>query len=181
MEQLLLSQDKRLSGLIVLVDSQVTIMEDYLRQLRSIPWFSNLGKPTSQPLLHKAIHCWEEWLGPEDNAVCEMHLRQQALYDSILEGANYRRNSLEELWRTIHDIVFGVAATAVPFDPGKDAWHAPNSAVWHAAWTAGLVGFCLALNRSIPEELQMQWTCFASGHWPCGWEGEFPKGKLIIF
>jgi hypothetical protein len=156
-------------------------MEDFLDHLNSIQWFSRLGKPTLESIPHKQIQSWEEWPGPEDVSVCAMHLRQQALFENILQESNQNRGSLEQLWRTIHDVVVRVAANSIPFDPCKDAWHPPNSAVWQAAWTAGLVGFCLLLNREISEELQVQWKCFASGHWPCGWEGDFPKGKLIIY
>jgi hypothetical protein len=156
-------------------------MEEFVDLLKSIPWFSNLGKSTSVSTLYKQIHSWEEWPGPQDQEVCEISIRQQAYYDSFLEYSNQHRRSLEQLWETIQDVVVQVAGRAVPYDAEKDSHYAPNLAVWHAGWTAGLVGLCLALKTPIPGELQVHWTCFVSGHWPCAWEGDFPEGQLIIY
>ena len=62
-----------------------------------------------------------------------------------------RISSLKETWDQIHEAVFRRATSTVPYDPAEDAWHGPSFGVWQAAWTAGLVGLCLALGRSIPK------------------------------
>jgi hypothetical protein len=74
----------------------------------------------------------------------------------------------EEL-AVIHAAVLRAAASRVPYDPTEDYYHAPNAAVWEAAWTAGLVGLCLQTGRPIPPELREVWSWFARGHWPFGY------------
>jgi hypothetical protein len=156
-------------------------MEEFLDQLERIPWFSRLGNPLSGDCVHKQIHSWEEWPGPEEESVSAVHLRQQALHDNILAESKQLRPSLEELWKRIDAVVIRVAAPSVPFDANEDAWYAPNVAVWHAAWTAGLVGLYEMSKKPMPANLHAQWNCFTAGHWPFGWKGEFPKGKPIIY
>jgi hypothetical protein len=139
-------------------------------------WFSSFGKALPDVDDRKQIRSWEEWPGPEDESVSAAHLRQQALQESVLAESNQNRSSLEKLWQRIQEVVVQASLKKVLFDPNKDSWHAPNAAVWHAAWTAGLIGLFLMSKKTIPEDLQVQWMCFKSGHWPCGWEGELPKG-----
>ncbi|MFN3652284.1 MAG: hypothetical protein ACK47B_22120 [Armatimonadota bacterium] len=69
----------------------------------------------------------------------------------------------------------------MPYDPEQDCFHAPTQAVWHAAWTAGLVALCCFLGQPVPPELASQWHWFSEGHWPCGWVGDFPQGTLLVY
>ena len=154
---------------------------DFLAELERIPWFENIGKDVSPTAHVEQIHEWQEWPGPEDSSLDEAGVWQQSLHDEIYSSARDKSTQLAELWNRIHTIVFRDAAPKVPYDPDQDAWHAPSVAVWDAAWAAGLIGLCIYLNRTIPTELQQQWAWFVQGHWPCGWRGEFPNGKLMIF
>jgi hypothetical protein len=155
------------------------MVEAFLEQLEKVPWFANVGKPIPLTRGVKQIHSWEEWPGPEDTD--EIHLDQQALYDEIMENAKENQPSLELLWNRIHDTVERVARKTVPYDPNKDAWHGPTLAVWHAAWTAGLIGLCLQLNRPISPELQEQWRWFLQGHWPFFSQSDSSKENLVVF
>ena len=46
----------------------------------------------------------------------------------------------------------------MPFDPEQDAWHAPTQCVWDAAYCAGLIGCFVALEWSVPDDLQEHWA-----------------------
>jgi hypothetical protein len=50
--------------------------------------------------------------------------------------------------------------------------------VWHAAWTAGLVGLCLRVRRPIPADLSERWSAYLEGHWPCGYESTDDDARL---
>jgi hypothetical protein len=156
-------------------------VDEFLDQLETIPWFAKLGKPIPDNQGVKRIYSWKEWPGPEDMEVSEIALRQQALYDEIMEKGQENRQSLEALWNKIEETVFSVAKDAVPYDQNKDAWYGPTAAVWHAGWTAALIGLCLQSDRPIPSELQEQWYWFLRGHWPCSWHGDSPKETFVIF
>lgn len=156
----------------------------FLTHLKSIPWFRSIGKPLPPNTVAKPLQSWEDWPGPDQPAIIELSLRQQALYDEILACCAGRRDEVLRLWDHIREIVFSVAATAVPYDPMQDSWHGPTTAVWQAAWTAGLVGLCIHLQRPIPADLHEQWNWFVIGHWPSGytepWEDD-QLGRLLVF
>lgn len=102
-------------------------MEDrFLLELEQIPWFANLGKPLAQSSGVRRIAGWDDWPGPEDEGVTEIHLRHQSLYDGLLESAKEKRGLAEHLWRNIHEVVIRLASRKVPYDPNKDTWHAPS-------------------------------------------------------
>lgn len=155
-------------------------LSDFLASLETVPWFSRIGEPIPDLPNLPRIHEWDEWPGPEDEGVAAIGLREQAFYDELI-GED---SSLKGTWDQVHGAVFRRATSAVPYDAAKDAWHAPSAAVWQAAWTAGLVGLCLALGRSVPEGIQRRWQWFLRGHWPCGYESVSDGGEpgpLVVF
>jgi hypothetical protein len=157
-------------------------VDDFLAQLDTVPWFSNIGRPTPADAEVGRIHEWEEWPGPEEPTITELSLRHQALFDDIMADAGAQRAALTEVWDRVHDRVFRAAAPKVPYDPQRDAWHGPTTAVWQAAWTAGLVGLCLHTGRSVPPEIQEQWLWFVRGHWPSGYSSVRGKlGALLVY
>lgn len=143
--------------------------EMFLEDLKAVPWFRNIGRSTAVDSRLRRIHRWEDWPGPEDPSVSELSTREQALHDEILGIAGEDRSELVRLWGRIHAVVFRSAASVVPYDPQQDAWHAPSTAVWQAAWTAGLVGLFQQSRHPIPMDLREQWNWFVRGHWPCGY------------
>ena len=151
---------------------------NFLDYLERIPWFGNVGKPLPAGTSAKQLRGWEDWPGPEEPPIFELAERHQALYEALLKGAERRRAELSRLWEHVREIVFRRALPAVPCDPEQDAWHAPTTAVWQAAWTAALVAWCLRLGCPIPAELQEQWDWFAGGHWPSGYTIVWPDDRL---
>lgn len=153
-------------------------VEDFLAQLETISWFGNLGNPILPRSGVEQIYRWEDWPGPEEPPILELSLRQQILYDSIMSDAGEQQGDLSALWDRIHAVVFRAAAPKVPYDPQQDSWHGPTTAVWQAAWTAGLIGLCLQLGRFVPPELEEQWIWFLRGHWPSGYANLGAGGRL---
>jgi hypothetical protein len=153
----------------------------FLTQVEHTSWFTQVGTPVRWNNAIHGMSRWEEWPGPGASSTIGLSYWQQALYDEIMSASDEKRGALAELWNTIQSMVLTDAAKAVPYNPNEDAWYAPNAAVWHAAWTAGLVGLHLYLRRSIPKELQEQWNWFAQGHWPYGWLEDFPERTLLVY
>jgi hypothetical protein len=156
-------------------------VEQFLFQLERVPWFERLGRPVDSGAGVDSIADWEDWQGPGAPGTLGIALRQQALHDELFASAGERGAEAKQLWDRIHAIVFRDATPRVPYKPDEDCYHAPSQAVWDAAWTAGLVGICLLLNRPIPAELAEQWKWYLAGRWPCAWHGDFPHGRLVIY
>jgi hypothetical protein len=159
-------------------DDEITGSNEFLEQLASVPWFSKLGRPAPAGDEVRRITRWEDWPGPEDPSVLELHLEQQALYDLIMSDAGVDLERLRALWERIHAVVFRVAAHEVPYDARQDAWHAPTTAVWQAAWTAGLIGLLRHSGGPVPPGLLKQWIWYTNGHWPCG---KTEDGQLVVY
>jgi hypothetical protein len=155
-----------------------SVVEKFLKELESVPWFKNIGKPLPEVATARQFCRWEDWPGPEEPAIFELSKRLQSLYDEILARSAERREELTRLWDRVHKIVFTCASPAVPYDPDKDSWHGPTAAVWQAAWTAGLIAWCVLLGCQIPVELQEQWEWFVRGHWPSGYAEVWADDRL---
>ncbi len=75
------------------------------------------------------------------------------------------------------------ANTGVPFDPGRDAWHAPAQCVHAAGYVAALIACVLACGWQVAE----MWNWFEAGHWPSGFADEpgdlraGRSGRQLIF
>jgi hypothetical protein len=159
-------------------------LSQFLGELPTIPWFSRIGQPIAEESNVKRMASRDDWPGPEDANVYEVHERLQTLYDAILSEVGEDQGELTDIWNKVHGIVFRDGSTMVAYDPSGDPWHGPNAAVWQAAWTAGLVAWCLFLRREMPLELQDQWNWFKRGHWPAGYTivwGDNRLGPLLIY
>jgi hypothetical protein len=153
----------------------------FAQKLKTIPWFSKIGEPTERDSELKRIYRWEDWPGPEDPAVAELSLRQQQLYNEMMEDREGSIDELQDVWNGVLNYVISIASPTVPFDSKRDTWHPPTAAVWHAAWTAGLIALFQVSGCPIPDDLNVQWSWFKAGHWPCAWDGDYPHGKLVVF
>jgi hypothetical protein len=163
------------------VDSELDqdpALTKFLIELGSIPWFSNIGKSLPADTAAKQLRRWEDWPGPEEPTISELHERQQVLYEDMMAESEGRRKELLELWDRVHKTALTFASLAVPYDPDQDAWHGPTMAVWQAAWTAGLIAWCIYLRRPIPKDLQEQWKWFVLGHWPSGYSVVWANDRL---
>lgn len=152
----------------------------FVESLPCVPWFEQLGEEVGEGVAR--IHSWDEWPGPEQEAVAALMQRGQRLYDALVESIEPGgRIALRD---DVRRIVFRHATSKVPYDESRDSWHAPTAAVWHAAFTAELVAMCVHASHDVPPQIAVQWTWFQRGHWPCGYSavpGEGEVGELVVF
>lgn len=149
-------------------------------RLKNATWFSRLGvKDTEAAIVvsswHKAI---EYCSSPEWEGLC-------------LEACNqYRQRLLEasiERYRQWNKICVELKEFTIPFVRMKiesvtKAHELPdvieNQVQWdilHVCMEAEYADVCP------PGFYASQAYWYIKGHFPCGWEGRFPKGKLIIY
>jgi len=139
-------------------------MPDFIDELDQVPWFAHLFEPTDESGIN-TLPDWDAWPGPTDPRVEEIHFRQQEAHDALL-AASERPEELKAHFDQVHARVIELTRSKVPFDEKADSWHAPTMAVWHAAWTAGLMALYEYCRRAPDPEIEAQWRWFVQGRWP---------------
>ncbi len=135
---------------------------NFLEELDMIPWFKNIGEPLHDQKV-KQVFSWndgwedlqnESWMNASFHAhVDSMNSIWDVAYEQALEILSKSINyyELEEGISVADAVAYDVAAAAVELATGKPDFFS-NLIKWYRL-----------------------------GHWPCGWEGEYPKGKLIVY
>lgn len=62
--------------------------------------------------------------------------------------------------------------------PVIDAFKLPEKFKHCVAWDISYACVASMLNIAMYDDL-IRW--YLNGHFPCGWRGEFPEGKLIVY
>ncbi|NLR74367.1 hypothetical protein [Leeia aquatica] len=151
-----------------------------MQELDAVEWFCNVGKKDSDyPLI------LETWDGAVESCSSEgwEGLCQEAAnqYASRLAERNKDRFLY---WNAIAKEVKKVA---IPFVIKKTAKvvkdnNLPTIFVDIVQWD--VLHLCLEAEFSDvypPGFFASQAYWYAKGHFPCGWDGNFPKGRLVIF
>jgi len=156
------------------------------RGLAEVPWFARLGEPSPWDGGCVRISVWEQWPGPE-NALGEAFGQAlQDMHDRIFAAWPAAAGDLRALFDRVRASVVSQARAAVPFDPARDAWHAPTQCVHDAGYVAALIACVLACGWPVPEDLAEMWNWFEAGHWPSGFAGESGdlagrSGRQLVF
>lgn len=134
----------------------------FLDQLDKFPWFENVGKPVTEEGI-KQVFSWNEaW---------------QCLQDDSWIYASFHReiDQSHPIWAEAYDRAYESVVRSgrnYEFEEG-------NPVSRSAGWDAG--GAAYQIEAGIKDGFYlklMEW--YRKGHWPCGWDGEYPEGKLII-
>jgi hypothetical protein len=145
---------------------------EFERGLGGVPWFAHLGERSPWDDGCVRISAWEQWPGPE-NALGEAFGQAlQDTHDRIFAACPATAGDLRGLFDRVRTSAVSHARVAVPFDPGRDAWHAPTQCVHAAGYAAALIACVLACGWPVPEDLAEVWNWFEAGHWPSGFADE---------
>lgn len=151
-----------------------------LKQLEQAAWFSKVGVPDTDkaivlPSWDEAIkHCgspeWEDLCLEAQNQYCER----------LFERSRERFNRWNE-------IAIKVKATTVPLVQRKIAPVVRKHGlpeVFEATVQWDILGICMEAEYAdvYPPGFYAALSYFyAHGHFPCGWQGEFPKGRPVVY
>ena len=160
-------------------------IESFLMEIDDVPWFANVGKPSELDGQALRITSWEAWPGPETPGSELMAEADKDRRARLLAPGDPPQ--IEALWQRIHERVFMQAIPRVPWKDGEDAWYAPSTAVWGAAWKAALVGISGSLGIDLDQgnlggewTLAAEWRWLRAGHWPCMYFWQWGHASLAI-
>jgi WD domain, G-beta repeat len=144
--------------------------------VRLIPWLRHLGAANAYDA--ELIDDWDGWHGPEDRETAAFDQRLLALrvpVDRAVRGLE--RHDVGERMKAAGELVHERAASAVPFDPEEDPWHAPTNATGASAYVAETLAGYAAFGWPVPADLRLIWSWYEAGHWPCAMAGR----RLLVY
>lgn len=144
-----------------------TPYESFLDELKTVPWFANLGKPLSHEGIRR-IQNWGDWDGPESEPNEIFYSALQLLRTGCEGRHRFQKDELKKVFDEVYGQVAKSAAKPVPYDPDEDIFHPPTAAVWDAAFTAACRALFLYVKDPPPPFLEEHWAWFREGHWHCG-------------
>ena len=152
-----------------------------LEKLEKADWFAHVGeKDTTDSII--VLSSWQEAI---------QHCSSVEWENLLLEADNqYRERLLErskERFNEWNAVTVELKAVTIPFVQRKiEVFVREHSLpkVFEDIVQWDILGVCTEAEFADvypPGFYASQAYWYVKGHFPCGWEGEFPKGKLIIY
>lgn len=159
---------------------------EMIARLRAIDWFVSCGKPLDLRLSMDVtyVHTWKE---------ASRYFHNHNWEDTTLEAQNaiteflfiHYRNDLNDKWNNIAAAGRNFIQTEI--EPKlrivQERFSLDQEFLATIRWD--ILGAILEdayLYRNIPIRFSLELLkVYEVGHFPCGWEGEWPHGKLLIF
>ena len=147
--------------------------------LSDMPWLEKAGQPLEPGLDAEQVKSWDEALSwPEDDTYeASGHLAAPA---AIAEGA-LEDPQVKGWWAAAREDAYEHfdVASSIP-----DDFDARKEDVVDL-YIEEFIGYVLAEVLGVPPEKSTYFrdmlAVFNAGHYPCGWAGEWPKGKPRVF
>ena len=151
-----------------------------LKELRNAPWFTAVGQPDVQHA--KILQSWREAL-----TFCA----DRKWEDMCLDAANQltvqlfqqHRERYKEWGKIAQDVRAVVdELLAEKVRPFIQMHHLPETLVNHVGWDISHLLMESEYADVIPPSFFAGLGFYyVKGHFPCSWEGEYPKGRLIVY
>lgn len=138
-------------------------VEALFTELQRIPWFKSVGETIIDTNIHQ-VFTWEE--------------AYQELQDESYTYASFHGDvdQSHPIWSLAYDKAYEAVEASgrnQELEPGNPV---ARSAAWDIAGTA--YQLTIGVKDGFYVKL-LEW--YRKGHWPCGWQGTYPEGKLIIY
>ena len=151
-----------------------------LDELEKAAWFSHVGEKDTEAAI--VLSSWEE-----AGRFCSSLEWQNLCLDALNQ---YRERLVErskERFQNWNEVVTEIKVTTIPLvrrkiSPVVSANSLPRDFEGMVQWD--ILGVCMEAEYADvypPGFYASQAYWYVKGHFPCGWEGNFPEGKLIIF
>ncbi len=143
-------------------------------------WLSRLGEPTPEDAAILRVRSWDEALAPffAPSRLYDVHghLLTPALRCLAAVGDEPARGR----WlKAVEDVsAFAFYANAIPRSLGRMADWVDNYLFKYLTY---LLAELVVDDDSVTAYFRDLLPWFHAGHFPCGWEGDWPEGKLRVY
>lgn len=152
----------------------------FIEKIRNIEWFNKTGSRITAKV--RCVKSWEEAL-----AQCASP-QWEAVQNTALSSCRLavRSKSVDSFarWNDIVDSIKAEISSIITEKTQRtiEVNQLPKVFVDCVNWD--ILSICIEHEYSslYPGGYYRQWAhWYLEGHFPCGWEGEFPDGRLIVF
>jgi len=174
--------------------------EEVVEYIEAIPYgflLNNGGEPNprdptvrrvwSLEELERVVHFDTEDGSPDNSAYLRFLLNTDH-QRSVLERLASERGLVQHMDNAVSDAGEKYALEREDFAPWFYKWRENLLEMrdeWHRNQVqdnAGEIAMAMVVGRCPETEVFYEmWYWYRTGHWPCGWEGEWPEGRLIVF
>jgi hypothetical protein len=138
-------------------------VHSFLEALASIPWFASVGQPVGSSDVAQVMSLDQAWEAHQEDAWINASFHE-------VDAPSH------PVWALAYDRALDAVSTSgrnYELEPGNPIARA-------AARDSGGAAYQLATGRADGFYLTlMHW--YRMGHWPCGWQGAYPAGRLIVY
>jgi len=151
-----------------------------IERLKQSHWFSKVGQPVESADVNQ-VDCWDAAAYATLLRWEDLHLELfETLSDAVFEHFGDKRCPLDDVGEEIKAVLIPVVKEKIR--AARIPRHFAKMVRVHT--TADLSLACLESEfRSVIQVGLFQSLAhwYLEGHFPCGWQGEYPDGQLIIF
>ncbi|MEI7685339.1 MAG: hypothetical protein WCL32_09950 [Planctomycetota bacterium] len=156
-----------------------------IEQFEVNPWFTNCGVDLSDSPTRLRVNSWSEAV-----KLCKSRFHENVQTESrnlltqhLFVHARVRfRDTWNVLARELNPILYGIIDTKV-VDMAKTRNFKISAAV-RVYLFVDLLCCCMELEYAdllAPKYFAERAKWYLAGHFPCGWDGQFPEGRLLVF
>jgi hypothetical protein len=158
----------------------------FLRDLSSIGWFASCGRPSllGLPFVAQPVYSWHEAV-----AACQSEESRSANLEPRNKLSSFLHAKYPRRFQRWNDITDEIKRTCITplvsqvWQPFADAHGLPGPFVDCVAWQvlASAMENEYRQCDGLPFHFLHLLEVYRKGHFPCGWVGRWPEGKLLIF
>lgn len=161
-----------------------TVDGHFLASLEAITWFTRCGQPGTfdVPFPAQQVHSWDEAI-----AACDSRESNEAFHEADNALSSYLHANYHSRYQCWNDVVEEAKLrcieplTQVIWQPFAQAKSLDNVFISSVCWN--VLGAVIEHEyrdcRGIPVFSTHLLDVFRHGHFPCGWAGSWPGGKLL--
>lgn len=163
-----------------------SIDRTYLDAIRAIAWFDRCGDPAEFdiPLVVQPVNSWQEAM-----TACDEEDRRETMLEArnAMTGflsVHYRRS--DRRWNKIAELAHDLCVLPLErevWTPFAETRSLGNRFVSSTAWNvmAAIMEHEYRDCAGLPVFFSHLLEVYRSGHFPCGWVGSWPAGKLLYY
>ncbi|WP_340399400.1 hypothetical protein [Paenibacillus sp. FSL H8-0079] len=162
------------------------INKEIFDRIDSIHWFTNCGTPIAQGSIKQSIVLIDGWVQAEKwySATSWEHTTLEAR-NTLTEFLHRKYPNQDAEWNKKVEDAKGYidSSLSAKLHSYKDQYQLDHIFVDCVKWDVlhAIMEFAYTDCKRLPHFFLDLLQIYENGHFPCGWEGDYPNGKLVVY